>query len=213
MAKDTINLAELIIAFDALGSYDGIIESAVDLFEKDGIYEFQLAKYDVQLSGKDGDSDRKYMAVLHWTCLDEDAKGKKAISRALLSGVDSNGKPLFRQLIDVMVAGGFEEGKVQEYIKGGQKVSVESLLKALETKYNKAHFEVKRTVYEGKPRTDLARPVAKDKAKKAKEDGMHRFDIPATIAAGGGAGSATTNFGGATAKPNGAQSATKSLDI
>lgn len=210
--SDKIDIASLVIKFSDLGSYDGIIESAVDLFDKDGIYKFKLDKYEVVLSGKEGDSDRKYMAKLYWSCLDEDAKGKRAISQVLLSGTDKNGKPLFRQLIDVLVAGGFSEDKVREFIKNDGTSTVEALLKALESKYNTVSFSVRRTVYENKPRTELERPVSQDRAKKAVEDGMHRTDIPASLSSAL-AGGTTTNLGGASAKPNGATAAAKSIDI
>lgn len=211
MSKTEINLDEISIDFSKHAGYNGPIESASDLFDQDGIYKFKLQNYVPFLSGKDGDpaESRKFMARLNFVCLDDDARGRKAIHNVHLSGVDKNGEQLNRQLLDVLVAGGFELSKVASYAEKGASTSVKTLLEALQTKYSEVYFDVERSEYQGKPTTQLTRPVTAEKAKLAIEGGFHRRAIVAPTAGA----SKPSNLGGPSAKPNGATSAAKNIDI
>lgn len=188
MARDVmIDLSGLadFVPYEGLGSSD--------LFDKDGSYKFSITKLNPSLS-KDGAKD---MLVGVFTSMDEDSKGKQIIHNVLCSGVDSNGKPLVRQLGELLISVGYTVEQVRSLAAGG-KVKPDQLVPALTGKTCFGAIEAEN--YEGALTSRIKSFIPQQRYTDAVSANAHRKAHKAQASVSGGVGNtaALPNIGGPT---------------
>jgi hypothetical protein len=152
-----------------------------ELLSHDGTFKFTIKN---AKSGKSKSGNDKLTVVL--VCEDEDNKGRQLIKDVAAGGNDKNGKPLVRQLGDLLLAQGTGVEKIRAIGAQGS-IDLDALAQQLT---GRAVFAtVSADTYEGKTRSQIDNFVPVERYDADKAVGAHRkpHAVTGTIAAPTGA--------------------------